>query len=275
MPANLEGYPIKLAYLYGSSAAGRPTPLSDVDIALVLGNGDLTPIQQLKMELRIETRLAERCDVPNADVRVVDDAPLRLRGQVATQGILLYSTDEALRIAFETGTRDEYFDYMPIAAEQRAIYFATLRGREESVVNVEKVEGMIRSLRRYRDHLLKLVELRLEEFLADPMKTGGAKYYLQVSIECCLDICNHIISAEQFRAPQDYRDTFKVLNEEGVFPDDFTQTLQDMVGLRNRLVHLYWEVDDAMIHSMIRHELDDFETFVAYILDFLAKQEEV
>lgn len=38
-----------------------------------------------------------------------------------------------------------------------------------------------------------------------------------------------------------------MLNEEGIFPDDFTMTLQDMAGLRNRLVHLYWEVDDEMI----------------------------
>ena len=35
LEAILPGYPITLAYLYGSAAAGRATPLSDVDVALV------------------------------------------------------------------------------------------------------------------------------------------------------------------------------------------------------------------------------------------------
>jgi len=47
----------------------------------------------------------------------------------AWQGILLYSGDEAARVEFETRTRDEYFDYQPIARRLREAYFADLRQR--------------------------------------------------------------------------------------------------------------------------------------------------
>jgi len=104
------------------------------------------------------------------------------------------------------------------------------------------------------------------------MAVGSARYYLQASIESCIDIANHIIATEGLRAPKDYKDTFKVLNEAGVIPDDLTQTMRAMAGLRNLLVHLYWEVDDEMIYEGIRSELDDFETFVAYIMEFVEKQ---
>lgn len=43
-----------------------------------------------------------------------------------------------------------------------------------------------------------------------------------------------------------------------------------MAGLRNLLVHLYWEVDDAMIYTNLRSRLGDFETFVNQILHLLA-----
>ena len=139
------------------------------------------------------------------------------------------------------------------------------------MVDPEKIEGITRNLRRYCEHLGQLATLGETEFLADPIKIGAAKYYLQVAIECCIDIANHIISTERLRAPQDYRDTFKVLNEAGIVPDDFTQTLQDMAGFRNRLVHLYWEVDDHRVYRSLAHELEDFDTFVGYILAFLSQ----
>ena len=124
----LPDYPVILAYLFGSAAAGRTTPLSDVDVALIAGE-ELDPYRQLKLELRIETALAEQAHVRNADVRIINRAPLAIRGQVACRGILLYCADEEARVEFETSTRDEYFDYMPIARQLRDAFFADVRER--------------------------------------------------------------------------------------------------------------------------------------------------
>jgi uncharacterized protein YutE (UPF0331/DUF86 family) len=90
------------------------------------------------------------------------------------------------------------------------------------------------------------------------MAVGGARYYLLVSIEACLDLANHIIATQGLRAPKDYKDSFKVLNEAGILPDDFVPTMQALAGLRNLLVRLYWDVDDRMLHDAIGGELADF-----------------
>ena len=47
-----------------------------------------------------------------------------------------------------------------------------------------------------------------------------------------------------FRTPEDYADTFKVLSERGAFDEEFTKTLSQMARFRNRLVHIYWEIDN-------------------------------
>ena len=78
----------------------------------------------------------------------------------------------------------------------------------------------------------------VEKFLKDKILIGAAKYYLQVSIECCLDVANHIIAAEGFRAPKDYADSFRVLEERDVFGEDLAIKLRQMAKTRNRLVHL-------------------------------------
>jgi len=128
LPEILSGSPVAAAYLFGSAAEGHATPLSDVDIALVVRH-NLSPYDQLKLELRLEGELADRANIANADVRVINQAPLSIRGQVATQGILLYSIDEDIRIEFETTSRDEYFDYEPIARALREAFFADVRER--------------------------------------------------------------------------------------------------------------------------------------------------
>ena len=47
--------------------------------------------------------------------------------------------------------------------------------------------------------------------------------------------------------------------------------MRELAGLRNLLVHLYWDVDDEMVYEGIRSELGDFETFVAHIIAYLER----
>ncbi|MCJ7622965.1 MAG: DUF86 domain-containing protein [Anaerolineaceae bacterium] len=105
----------------------------------------------------------------------------------------------------------------------------------------------------------------------DYKSIGSARYYLQVSIETCINIANHLIATEKLRTPKDYRDSFQVLNETGILADDLTHTMRELAGLRNLLVHLYWDVDDKMIFEGIRSELGDFEVFVGCIMVFLER----
>ncbi len=96
----------------------------------------------------------------------------------------------------------------------------------------------------------------------------SAKHLLQVSIECCLDIAHHIVADEGY-SPTDYCDTFVVLYENGILPEAFMLTLRQMVSFRNRVVHLYWDVDDEMVYRILQENLSDFEMYIGYILDFI------
>jgi uncharacterized protein YutE (UPF0331/DUF86 family) len=137
------------------------------------------------------------------------------------------------------------------------------------MVDRDKIEGLFRHLQRYTAYLREIAEQERPDFLRDPKSIGSARYYLQVSIEACISIANHIIATERLRSPKDYKDSFQVLHEAGILPADVTRTMRELAGLRNLLVHLYWDVDDEMIYAGISTELADFEAFVRCILDFL------
>lgn len=127
LPVILKHRPVLLAYVYGSVAERCPTPLSDVDIALVVSpDCGLDAYRRFMLELEIAVELEEHCGIQDVDVRSINDAPLRVQGHVVTKGLLLYSKDEDFRVAYEVRTRKRYFDFQPVLAMMRESYFARL-----------------------------------------------------------------------------------------------------------------------------------------------------
>lgn len=136
------------------------------------------------------------------------------------------------------------------------------------MVDPETLGSILDNLRGYLDKLEILATLPPEKFAQDFTNVEGAKHLLQVSTECCLDIAHHIVSDGGYRTPENYYDTFVVLHEESILPADFMPTLRQMVSFRNRVVHLYWDVDDEIVYRILQENLDDFETYIAYVLDY-------
>lgn len=133
------------------------------------------------------------------------------------------------------------------------------------MVNQAKLDQMISNLRGYVEVLKGLAQVPREAFLENPDKVGNAKYHFIIAIECCIDIANHIISSENYRFPNDNADSFVVLIERGVLNKDVEDNLRAMEGFRNRLIHLYWDVDDHRVHEYLQESLSDLEHFAQAI----------
>ena len=134
------------------------------------------------------------------------------------------------------------------------------------MVSIEKVILKFQRLDEYLSVLGEISKTSKDDFLTDKILIGSAKYYLQVSIECCLDVANQIIASERLRAPMDYSDTFMVIQEEGLISPELGKRLRQMAKFRNRLVHLYGEIDDAYVYEYIKGDLKDIEEFKTLII---------
>jgi uncharacterized protein YutE (UPF0331/DUF86 family) len=128
--------------------------------------------------------------------------------------------------------------------------------------NSDKVRKITSEILTALERLEDLQKLTKAEFIADPHKIGSAKYNLIVAIEGAVDLCNHVISKNGFRTPEDYTDTFMVMKEKGAFDERFTSSLIQMVRFRNRLVHIYWDIDDAELYRIIQTNLQDIRQFL-------------
>ncbi len=98
-PLAFADLPVRFAYLYGSRAAGRPRPDSDVDVGVLCED---TVTEPERVASRCADALRAAADVGGIEVTVLNGAPIRFLGRVLRQRIVLYSRDEPGRVAFES-----------------------------------------------------------------------------------------------------------------------------------------------------------------------------
>lgn len=103
---------IEVAYIFGSLAQCRTTPLSDIDIAIMID------MQQIDMDIypygykaAIIADLMKLFKTNNIDLVILNEASPLLRHRVLYYGILIFSNNESKRIRFHTSTIDKYNDY--------------------------------------------------------------------------------------------------------------------------------------------------------------------
>ena len=129
------------------------------------------------------------------------------------------------------------------------------------MVDHAKLDRLLSNLSRYVATLRELGGSSRQEFLQQADKIGNAKYHFIIAIECCIDAANYIIASEGYRRAKDGADSFRVLVENRIIPDDKLDALCAMSKFRNRLVHVYWDVDDERVHEYMLSCLGDFDEF--------------
>jgi predicted nucleotidyltransferase len=104
----LQSHPeVVFAYLFGSLAKGKQTPLSDVDIAIFLTDG----IDVAETKLEILGRLVDILQTDEIDLVVLNTASLPLINNILKYHKLIVDKKPFERHIFESLMMRKYFDF--------------------------------------------------------------------------------------------------------------------------------------------------------------------
>jgi len=127
------------------------------------------------------------------------------------------------------------------------------------LVRKELIAARLERLRDYVKTLKAIQKYDLNSFKNDVFVHATAERYLQLAIECILDIGNHIISDRAFRKPDTYAEIFEILAENKVITKRLLKELEGMVAFRNILVHDYLRVDLDKVYDILHKRLPSLE----------------
>lgn len=110
---------------------------------------------------------------------------------------------------------------------------------------------------------------RLKEVSKDLEKSRLAvERLLQLCIEDCINIGNHLVSGLSLRIAGTYSEIFQILEKEGVISKKVGKQMKEFVRIRNKLVHVYWKVEEKEIKNCIKKS-DYFSKFVKEVHKYL------
>ncbi len=137
--------------------------------------------------------------------------------------------------------------------------------REEIYSKLEDLKKYVQYLNSYRSH-------SREELRENYTLRGAVERYLQLALECILDIGEMIISREGFRKPETYREVIEIVGEKGILPTEFAEKFAPSMGFRNILVHRYAEVDLDDLYQHLQDDLEDFNIFAKCVAKYLEEK---
>lgn len=132
---------------------------------------------------------------------------------------------------------------------------------EKLLIKIDQMEGYLSEL--------KEVLPETYESYTSVEKRRSTERLLQLAIEVVIDICNLVVSDLDLGIPSEENDLFDKLTEAEVISPAMKETLYEMRGFRNILVHEYATLDNELVYQTAKESIEDFRRFEAEIKEKL------
>ena len=258
---------IRLVYLFGSLAEGRPG--RDVDLAVLFS--------EYHFDRYIEVReLARRIlRVDSVDVTVLNRSNALLKLRAFLEGECVFAETATAYAGAVAQALFEYDDLRRFMTEyrwhlaQRCEEGLSVADRE---VDRERIEGHLSTLDEAMAQLKRLQGRfsSFAEFRSDVDTRELCVHYLRIALESVLDICRHFLAVVGVSlAELDTTNLIELAGEKGLLEAAFAHRIRGMAGMRNAIVHVYWGLDYQAIYQAVTEGLHDLDEFARQVRTYL------
>ena len=114
--------------------------------------------------------------------------------------------------------------------------------------------------------LLSLAAEKLEQSAElSGLEQSGMLHALQILIENAIGKAKHLLKAAGHPVPVSAYDAFKDLIQAGMLPSEQQARWNAVIGLRNRIVHEYLNLDISLVEKLVQ------ERQYQFVVDFLCE----
>jgi uncharacterized protein YutE (UPF0331/DUF86 family) len=134
--------------------------------------------------------------------------------------------------------------------------------------NWEIIEQHIQNMEEALAQLGKYRNISFNEFQKDLSLVWIVEKGLEILIQNLLGIGAHLLASEIKNDWEDYGEVILKLGKHGVIPQEFSDQIKGMAGLRNILIHEYLRIDLNKLFDYLKYRLEDFIQFIRYIREY-------
>lgn len=267
-------YEVTVAFIFGSICNGFSS--NDLDIGVFFKEKRRSSID-LYSDLYFDLSSVFKAD--NIDVVILNDTGPAFRFEVISKGIPIYSPDPEEITLFYEMTLFQYEDTRLFRKESHLEMVHSVKEglMEERKINIQRVDTFLKVMKESIGDIKRLIGPigDVNDFLSPEKKDNRnlVLHHLRIALESVLDISRHIIAVKGFGiADLETENLIDILGKNNVIPYEFSKKIRGMAGMRNAIVHVYWNLDYEKIFDTAKNRLTDFEDFSRYILNYIEKE---
>lgn len=133
----------------------------------------------------------------------------------------------------------------------------------------EQVQAKLTLLAETIDRLRAVPQANLDEFRSDDRNVDASLRRLQVALQILIDVGSFAVSKLGLGAPDSSQDLLVRLERSGHLHAGEAAKFGRMFGFRNRIVHVYDKVDDAVVFEVVTKHLGDIEELARRYVEVL------
>lgn len=137
--------------------------------------------------------------------------------------------------------------------------------------NRDVMERKLQNITKYLNLLRSCCDWDLQTYSCSLEQQAVVERGLHLVLEFAADLNAYILLQLGYPPPETYPDSFIELQRLGILPGDLAQELAVVARLRNRLVHLYEELDPGAVLRYVPVVITQFSRYIEQILRFLER----
>lgn len=135
------------------------------------------------------------------------------------------------------------------------------------------VKEKLENIGSYVRELEGVIKFSEKEILADYVKLRALERIFQLIVDEMVHLNLHFIAQLSLKGPSDFQSSFEIIAIEGeILPYEFAIKISPIVGLRNRLVHRYEEINGKFFVEQVKKEYKDFAEYINFIKKYIEKE---
>jgi uncharacterized protein YutE (UPF0331/DUF86 family) len=124
-----------------------------------------------------------------------------------------------------------------------------------TLAHLRELDESLKDWQRYQS-------ISLEDLKRDRDKRNMVLHAMLVSIQSAIDVATYLIAEKGLGKPVTYRETFEIMGQSGLIPEELAEELSDLAGFRNVLVHIYWQLDLDQVYGILKSDLKTLKSFL-------------
>jgi len=129
-----------------------------------------------------------------------------------------------------------------------------------------KLAGKVANLETCIARIQEVYRGEREVFLHNLLRQESVLLNLQRACENVIDIANIAVAELDLGVPASARESFELLENEGIVSRELASKMATMVGFRNLVVHQYFRIDPEKVCDIIEQDLPDLQHFANAVI---------